>query len=124
VILTLLFRTRETAPRAETADLTTRTVVVVDTHEPSSSLTLRVVAVLSSLLHPALEGKIPMPRTEATATTWRCGMQPWPNNNSNKVQVSKPDRQVLDDDRRALTCDAMTVIVLSPGAVICMTCFA
>jgi hypothetical protein len=103
VILTLLFRTRETAPRAETADLMTRTVVV-DTHEPSSSssLTLRVVEVLSSLLHPALEGKIHMPHTEATATTWRCGMQPWPNNNSNKVQVSKPDRQVLDDDRRAL----------------------
>lgn len=25
-------------------------------------------------------------------------MPQWPNNSSNQVQVSKPDRQVLDDD--------------------------
>lgn len=99
-------------------------IVVVDTHERnSSSPILRVVLVLNSLLHPVLERKTRMPHMEATTTTWPCGTQPWLNNSNNKAQVSKPDRQVLDDDTRALTCDALIVTMVSPGAVICMTCF-
>ena len=99
-MLTLSIRTREIAHRAETVDQTTITVVVVvDTHALSSNPFHRLVLDLNSLQLPVLVGKTPMPLTEATTITWRCGMLPWRNNNSNnKVQVSKPDRQVLDDD--------------------------
>lgn len=116
VVLTILTRTQETAHKAEIADQTIRTAVV-DIHDPSSSSpTLRVVLALNSLLHQVLVARIPTPHTEATTITSRCGMQPWLNNNSNRVvQVSKPGRQVLDDDRRALLCDVVTVTMVSLG---------
>ncbi len=78
-------------------------IVVADTRERnSSSPILRVVLVLNSLLHQVLVQKTHMLHTEATTTMWPCGMQPWLNSSNNKAQVSKPDRQVLDDDTRAL----------------------
>jgi hypothetical protein len=83
-------------------------MVAVDTHEASNSnkhLTRQAVVVTSSLPCPVQVEKILMRHTEATTIMWPCGMQPWLNS-SNKVQVSKADRQVLDDDTCALTCDA------------------
>jgi KH domain len=100
LILTRLTRIQETVHKAETTDLMIP-MAAVDTHILSSSRTLRVVLALNNLLHPVLVEKTHMPHMEATTTTWRCGTQQWPNN-SNRVQVSKPDHQVLDDERRAL----------------------
>lgn len=119
-MLTLPFRTQETAHKAEIAGLMIL-MAVVDTHEHSSSPTHRLALVLNSLLHQLLVGKIHMPLMEATTTMWQCGMQQWLNSSNNRLQVSKPDHQVLDD-RRALTRDAVTVTVVSPGAVMCMKC--
>jgi hypothetical protein len=83
-------------------------MVAVDTHEASNSNnhpTRRAVVVTSSLPCPVQAEKIRTRHMEATTITWPCGMQPWLNSN-NKVQVSKPGHQVLDDDTCALTCDA------------------
>jgi hypothetical protein len=116
-MLTISNRIPETARKAETADQRIPTAVV-DTHDLSSKAILLVVPVLNNLQHPGQAEKILMPRTEATTTMWQCGMQPWLNNNSsNRVQVSRPDRQVLDDDKRGLTCDVVTVTLVSSGAV-------
>jgi hypothetical protein len=75
----------------------TRMVVVV-THIVNSLRILRAVVLPNNLVHLLQEVKILTPLMVATTITWRCGMPPWLNN-SNKVQVSRPDRQAHDDDR-------------------------